>query len=61
MALVNMTKRNATVTCLAPMDVLSLPKKDFAMLAANLPDLRRSFERLARERAERDTLTASPR
>jgi NADH:ubiquinone reductase (H+-translocating) len=53
MALVNMATRNAGVRCLTPMDVLSLPKKDFAVLAANLPDLRRSFERLAGERAEK--------
>jgi NADH dehydrogenase len=51
MALVNQATRNATVRCSAPMDALSLPKKDFAALAANLPDLRRSFERLAGERA----------
>jgi NADH dehydrogenase len=51
MALVNATARNATVKCLSAMDVLSLPKKDFAVLAANLPDLRQSFERLAGERA----------
>jgi CRP-like cAMP-binding protein len=51
MALVNMATRNASVRCLTPMDVLSLPKKDFAVLAANLPDLRRSFDRLAGERA----------
>jgi NADH dehydrogenase len=53
MALVNATTRNATVRCVASMDVLSLPKKDFTALTANLPDLRRSFERLAGERAER--------
>jgi NADH dehydrogenase len=58
MALVNMVKRNATVRCTAALDVLSLPKKEFAVLAANLPDLRRSFERLAGERAE---VTAPPR
>jgi NADH dehydrogenase len=52
MALVNMATRNATVRCTQAMDVLSLPKKEFAALAANLPDLRRSFERLAAERAE---------
>ncbi len=52
MALVNMATRNASVRCVTPMDVLSLPKKDFAVLAANLPDLRRSFDRLAGERAE---------
>jgi hypothetical protein len=26
------------------MDVLSLPKREFGMLSANLPDLRRGFE-----------------
>jgi len=52
MALVNRAKRNATVRCVTAMDVLSLPKKDFAVLAANLPDLRQSFERLAGERAQ---------
>ncbi len=51
MALVNMATRNATVRCTQPLDVLSLPKKEFAVLAANLPDLKRSFERLASERA----------
>jgi NADH:quinone reductase (non-electrogenic) len=59
MALVNMATRNATVRCLAPMDVLSLPKKDFAVLAANIPDLRKSFERLAAERAEKQHAGAS--
>ena len=61
MALVNMAKRNATVRCLAPMDALSLPKKDFAVLAANLPDLRRSFERLAHQRAEHGVAVGSRR
>jgi NADH dehydrogenase len=51
MALVNMATRNATVRCLTSLDVLSLPRKEFAVLAANLPDLRRSFEQLASERA----------
>jgi NADH dehydrogenase len=51
MALVNRTERNAGVRCIAAMDVLSLPKRDFAVLAANLPDLRASFERMARARA----------
>ena len=51
MALVNKTRRNATVRCVQPMDVLSLPKDEFAALAANLPDLRNSFQRLAAERA----------
>ena len=51
MALVNMATRNATVRCTEPLDVLSLPKKEFAVLAANLPELKRSFERLAEERS----------
>ena len=51
MALVNRTARNATVRCATAVDALSLPNKDFAVLAANLPELRQSFERLARERA----------
>jgi NADH dehydrogenase len=57
MALVNMTRRNATVRCVAALDLLSLPKKEFAVLAASLPDLRRSFERLAGERAQQATAT----
>lgn len=50
MALLNRTARNATVRCITAMDVLSLPNKDFAVLAANLPELRQSFERLAEAR-----------
>jgi NADH:ubiquinone reductase (H+-translocating) len=60
MALVNMATRNAGVRCLTSMDVLSLPKKDFAVLAANLPDLRRSFEKLAGERAEKSHAPVAP-
>jgi NADH dehydrogenase len=43
-ALLRHVRRNATVKCLEPMDVLSLPKREFGMLSANLPDLRRGFE-----------------
>jgi len=52
MALVNHTTRSASVRCCTPMDVLSLPRRDFAALSAHIPDLRASFERLAAERAE---------
>jgi hypothetical protein len=38
------------------MDVLSLPKKEFNLLAANLPELRSSFEKT---RAERETRSVS--
>jgi NADH dehydrogenase len=51
MALVQETTRNASVRCARTMDVLSLPKQEFAVLAAYLPDLRRRFERLTEERS----------
>jgi len=50
MALLRSTTRNATVRCVEAMDVLSLPKKEFDLLAANLPDLRGGFERTSEER-----------
>jgi NADH dehydrogenase len=46
MALLKETTRGATVRCIESMDALSLPKRDFTVLAANLPDLRESFERV---------------
>jgi len=46
MALLNQTTRGATVRCVEAMDALSLPKRDFTVLAANLPELRESFERV---------------
>jgi hypothetical protein len=33
------------------MDVLVLPRREFAMLSGSLPELRRSFETTAGERA----------
>ncbi len=51
MALLNQTTRNASVRCLESMDVLSLNKLEFTLLAANLPDLRKSFERVMAQRA----------
>jgi NADH dehydrogenase len=51
MALVNRTTRSATVRCVSPMDALSLPKQEFTALAANLPELREAFERVAAERS----------
>ena len=53
MALLSQTTRSATVRCLSAMDVLSLPKAEFAVLADNIPDLRKSFERVAEGRAGR--------
>jgi NADH dehydrogenase len=51
MALLNHTTRNATVRCLEPLDVLSIHKREFSVLAANLPAMRESFERVMEERS----------
>ncbi|MFO0723180.1 MAG: FAD-dependent oxidoreductase [Myxococcota bacterium] len=50
MALLSGQQRNASVRCTSAMDVLCLPKRDFSLLAAQLPDLRRSFEKITEER-----------
>jgi NADH:ubiquinone reductase (H+-translocating) len=52
MALLNHTTRSATVRCLTAMDVLSLPKSEFGLLAANLPALRESFESVSEQRRQ---------
>jgi NADH dehydrogenase len=51
MALLNDAARNATVRCVRAMNALSLPKHEFGALAANLPELRASFESVNRRRA----------
>jgi NADH dehydrogenase len=56
MALLHQTVRTASVRCAAPLDVLSLPREEFSVLAAHLPDLRQRFDRLA---AEREAATAA--
>ena len=50
MALLASAPRNATVRCLEPMTVLSIPKREFGLLAANVPGLRASFEQTGRLR-----------
>lgn len=52
MALLNHTTRNATVRCIEAMDVLSLPKTEFSLLAANLPAVRESFEKVMEQRSQ---------
>src|SRR4029078_13275958 len=49
MALLSETRRSATVRCLAAMDVLALPKREFTTLAAHLPGVRERFEHVAEE------------
>lgn len=50
MALLNQTSRNATVKCVESLDVLSIHKREFTVLAANLPALRESFEEVMMQR-----------
>lgn len=50
MALVHHTIRSADVRCVSPLDVLSLPREEFGVLATHLPDLRQRFDQLAAER-----------
>jgi len=51
MAVLGGAQRNATVCCTEAMDVLVLPRREFAMLSGSLPELRHSFETTAGERA----------
>jgi len=50
MALLGSAPRNATVRCVEPMTVLSIPKREFGLLAANIPGLRGSFEQVMARR-----------
>lgn len=50
MALLNETKRNATVRCVEALDVLSIPKREFSALAATLPTMRENLERVMAQR-----------
>jgi len=52
MALLGSAPRNASVRCLAPMTVLSIPKREFGLLAANVPGLRSSFEQVMSRRTQ---------
>ena len=59
MALLGHTTRGATVRSLTAMDVLVVRAAAFETLVATLPDMRKSFEHVMRERAERDAQRAS--
>jgi len=50
MALLGNVPRNATVRCVEAMTVLSIPKREFGLLAANVPGLRGSFEQVMARR-----------
>jgi NADH dehydrogenase len=50
MALLSSGPRNATVRVSEATTVLSIPKREFGLLAANVPGLRNSFETVMRQR-----------
>lgn len=50
MALLQKATRNASVRCLEAMNTLSIPKKEFNVLSASLPQLRSSFEQKVEKR-----------
>lgn len=51
MALLESTPRNATVRCKEATTVLGIPKREFGLLAANVPGLRDTFAEVMRRRA----------
>ena len=50
MALLGSAPRNATVRCKEATTVLAIPKREFGLLAANVPGLRASFEEVMKRR-----------
>jgi len=56
MALLGSAPRNATIRCVEPMTVLSIPKREFGLLAANVPGLRASFEQVNARRLAQGAL-----
>jgi NADH:ubiquinone reductase (H+-translocating) len=60
MAILNGNVRSSTVRCKTAMDALSLPKREFGLLTANLPQLKSSFEKVKHQREERDVHSVLP-
>jgi NADH dehydrogenase len=52
-ALLERRKRGASIRCVEPMDVWSLPKRDLELLSAGMPELRRSLEKLRDQRTRK--------
>ena len=57
MALVCKTNRSATIRCVEPMNTLSLPKREFQVLASSIPQLRQSLEQITEKRRQ-ENITA---
>jgi CRP-like cAMP-binding protein len=45
MALLHKTTRNASIRCTEAMNTISVPKREFNVLSASLPQLKHTFER----------------
>jgi NADH dehydrogenase len=60
MALIQDSGRSATVRCVKAMDTLSLPKRDFGLLTANLAGLRQNVEAVVARRAATVEEKAAP-
>ena len=50
-ALLRRTARNASIRCIEPMNVVSIPRREFAMLRAFFPEVDAALERLTAKRA----------
>ena len=61
MALINHMTRTATVRCLEPMDVICLPKHEFSVLTAYLPEMKQSFEQVITQRRNATSLALAQR
>lgn len=61
MALLRQSTRGATVRCTSPMNTLSLPKREFGMLAAYLPRMRETLEGVMEQRAQSNSQKSASR
>jgi NADH:ubiquinone reductase (H+-translocating) len=55
MALLKQTTRGATVRCTAPMNTICLPKREFGLLTAYLPQVRQTLENVMEHRQQDNT------
>jgi NADH dehydrogenase len=55
MALLKQTTRGATVRCTAPMNTICLPKREFGLLTAYLPQMRATLENVMEKRQQDNT------
>ncbi|HKQ05444.1 MAG TPA: FAD-dependent oxidoreductase [Blastocatellia bacterium] len=55
MALLKQTTRGATVRCTAPMNTIALPKREFGLLTAYLPQVRETLENVMETRQQENT------